>query len=199
MNNSDIFTIDISEIAQVHFAKFIAKQAEGTCLRVFVNTPGTPRAECGVSLCSKDEIAASDIHLEYEGFKVVVDKKSSNYLDEATIDFEKSDVGSQLMLKAPNAHTPKVGPDAPLAEQIEYLFNSEINPDLAEHGGYLSLVEITEEGIAILEFGGGCNGCTQVGITIREGIEKVLITRFPEQIKGVKDITEHQAGEHSYY
>lgn len=35
---------------------------------------------------------------------------------------------------------------------------SQINPQLAGHGGRVS-DEITDEGYAILQFGGGCNGC----------------------------------------
>ncbi|SQD00967.1 putative thioredoxin-like protein [Escherichia coli] len=61
-----------------------------------------------------------------------------------------------------------------------------------------SLMEITEDGYAILQFGGGCNGCSMVDVTLKEGIEKQLLNEFPE-LKGVRDLTEHQRGEHSYY
>jgi Fe/S biogenesis protein NfuA len=59
-------------------------------------------------------------------------------------------------------------------------------------------MEITDEGYAILQFGGGCNGCSMVDVTLKEGIEKQLLAEFPE-LKGVRDLTEHQRGEHSYY
>ena len=59
-------------------------------------------------------------------------------------------------------------------------------------------MEITDEGYAILQFGGGCNGCSMVDVTLKEGIEKQLLNEFPE-LKGVRDLTEHQRGEHSYY
>ena len=75
---------------------------------------------------------------------------------------------------------------------------SQINPQLAGHGGRVSLMEITEDGYAILQFGGGCNGCSMVDVTLKEGIEKQLLNEFPE-LKGVRDLTEHQRGEHSYY
>ena len=75
---------------------------------------------------------------------------------------------------------------------------SQINPQLAGHGGRVSLMEITDEGFAILQFGGGCNGCSMVDVTLKEGIEKQLLNEFPE-LKGVRDLTEHQRGEHSYY
>ena len=59
-------------------------------------------------------------------------------------------------------------------------------------------MEITEDGYAILQFGGGCNGCSMVDVTLKEGIEKQLLNEFPE-LNGVRDLTEHQRGEHSYY
>ena len=88
--------------------------------------------------------------------------------------------------------------DAPLMEREEYMLQSQINPQLAGHGGRVSLMEITEDGYAILQFGGGCNGCSMVDVTLKEGIEKQLLNEFPE-LKGVRDLTEHQRGEHSYY
>jgi len=38
-----------------------------------------------------------------------------------------------------------------------------------------------------------------VDVTLKEGIEKQLLEQFPGELTGVKDATEHQAGEHSYY
>jgi Fe/S biogenesis protein NfuA len=61
------------------------------------------------------------------------------------------------------------------------------------------LVEITEDGYAVLQFGGGCNGCAQIDVTVKDGIEKQLVDLLPGEIKGVKDATEHQRGDHSYY
>jgi len=60
-------------------------------------------------------------------------------------------------------------------------------------------MELTNDGVAVLQFGGGCNGCSQVDLTLKEGIEKELLNRFSGELTGVRDITEHQRGEHSYY
>lgn len=161
--------------------------------------PGTPGAECGVSYCPPDAVEESDVQLPFNGFSAVVDQESAPYLEEAEIDFVTDQMGSQLTLKAPNAKARKVSEDAPLAERVEYIITSEINPQLANHGGQVMLMEITEEGVAILQFGGGCNGCSMVDVTLKDGIEKQLLEQFPNELTGVKDVTEHQAGEHSYY
>ncbi len=65
-------------------------------------------------------------------------------------------------------------------ERVEYMLQSQINRQLAGHGGRVSLMEITEDGYAILQFGGGCNGCSMVDVTLKEGIEKQLLNEFPE-------------------
>lgn len=190
--------ICITEAAQEHFAKLLANQEAGTQIRVFVINPGTPTAECGVSYCPPDAVEANDTKLDFEKLSAYVDDVSAPYLEDAEIDFVTDQLGSQLTLKAPNAKMRKVDDDAPLIERVEYVLQSQINPQLAGHGGKVTLMEITEEGIAILQFGGGCNGCSMVDYTLKEGIEKELLQKFPE-LKGVRDLTEHERGEHSYY
>lgn len=191
--------INITEAAQAHFAKLLANQEPYTQIRVFVINPGTPSAECGVSYCPPDAIEATDIELKFDKLSAYIDEISAPFLQEAEIDFVTDQLGSQLTLKAPNAKMRKVADDAPLIERVEYVIQSQINPQLAGHGGRVSLMEITDDGYAILQFGGGCNGCSMVDITLKEGIEKQLLNMFPDELKGVKDLTEHQRGDHSYY
>lgn len=191
--------IDISQAAQAHFGTLLAKQDEKNHIRVFVVNPGTPGAECGVSYCPEDAIEESDIRINFTGFDAIIDQESAPFLQEAEIDFVTDQMGSQLTLKAPNAKARKVDDSAPLAERVTYMIESEINPQLASHGGKVMLVEITDAGEAILQFGGGCNGCSMVDVTLKEGIEKQMLAQFPGELTAVKDATEHQAGEHSYY
>jgi Fe/S biogenesis protein NfuA len=191
--------ITITEAAQTHFVKLLSNQKDGTNIRVFVVNPGTANAECGVSYCPPEAIESTDIVLPFSGFDALIDDMSKPFLTDAYIDFVTDKMGSHLTLKAPNAKVRAVADDAPLAERVEYVIQTEVNPQLAGHGGNVVLTEITDDGIAILQFGGGCNGCSQVDFTLKEGIEKQLLELFPEELTAVKDATEHQAGEHSYY
>ncbi|KZN31870.1 Fe-S biogenesis protein NfuA [Pseudoalteromonas luteoviolacea] len=190
--------ITISESAQTHFAKLLSDQAEGTSIRVFVVNPGTAQAECGVSYCPADAVEDTDLRFNFNGFDAIVDEESAPFLDEAEIDFVTDKMGSQLTLKAPNAKAKKLKDDASLEERVEHMLVTDVNPQLANHGGQVSLVEITDEGIAVLQFGGGCNGCSMIDVTLKEGIEKEMVAKF-EEITGVRDITEHARGDHSYY
>lgn len=191
--------INISESAQAHFVKLLSQQAEGTSIRVFVVNPGTAKAECGVSYCPAEAIEPEDIKIPFDGFSAYVDAESEPFLAEADIDFVTDQMGSQLTLKAPNAKLRKVADDAPLFERVHYFIQAEVNPQLAGHGGECTLMEITDDGYAVLQFGGGCNGCSQIDVTVKDGIERQLIEMMGDEIKGVKDMTEHERGEHSYY
>ncbi|MCJ8318301.1 MAG: Fe-S biogenesis protein NfuA [Colwellia sp.] len=191
--------INISETAQEHFKKLLEQQAEGTNIRVFVVNPGTASAECGVSYCPADAVEPDDVVLEFNGFSALVDGPSKLFLAEAEIDFTTDQMGSQLTLKAPNAKLRKVADDAPLFERVSYFLQAEVNPQLASHGGECTLMEITDDGYAVLQFGGGCNGCSQIDVTVKDGIEKQLVEIMAGEIIGVKDMTEHERGEHSYY
>lgn len=191
--------IAISDAAQVHFRKLLDTQEEGTNIRIFVVNPGTPNAECGVSYCPPNAVEESDIEMKYNTFSAFIDEVSLPFLEEAEIDYVTEELGAQLTLKAPNAKMRKVADDAPLIERVEYVIQTQINPQLANHGGRITLIEITEDGYAVLQFGGGCNGCSMVDITLKDGVEKQLVSLFPNELKGAKDITEHQRGEHSYY
>ena len=190
--------VEITEGAEQHFAGLLSSQGEGTGIRVFVVNPGTPHAECGVSYCPPDAVEKDDLKIELDAFNAYIDNDSIPYLEEAKIDYQTDDMGGQLTLRAPNAKARKVEDDAPAIDRIRYLLESEINPQLASHGGQVALAEFTEDGIAVLQFGGGCQGCGMVDATLKNGVEKTLMEKIPE-VKGVQDITEHEQGENPYY
>ncbi len=191
--------ITITESAQSHFAKLLAQQPEGTNIRVFVVNPGTQNAECGVSYCPPEAVEATDTEYSFSGFSAYVDELSLPFLEEAVIDFVTDKMGSQLTLKAPNAKMRKVSDDASLMERVEYALQTQVNPQLAGHGGHVRLISISDDGVALVQFGGGCNGCSMVDVTLKEGIEKELLAQFAGELTAVRDSTEHDRGEHSYY
>ncbi|EGQ7703032.1 Fe-S biogenesis protein NfuA [Vibrio cholerae] len=191
--------ITITESAQSHFAKLLAQQPEGTNIRVFVVNPGTQNAECGVSYCPPEAVEATDTEYPFSGFSAYVDELSLPFLEEALIDFVSDKMGSQLTLKAPNAKMRKVSDDASLMERVEYALQTQVNPQLAGHGGHVRLISISDDGVALVQFGGGCNGCSMVDVTLKEGIEKELLAQFAGELTAVRDSTEHDRGEHSYY
>ena len=118
---------------------------------------------------------------------------------DATIDFVTGSDGLPAHPESPERQDAQSGRRRPLIDRIEYVLMSEVNPMLAGHGGKVTLVELTDDKLAILQFGGGCNGCSMVDYTPERGIEKQLLEKFLGELNGVKDATEHQRGDHSYY
>ena len=112
--------------------------------------------------------------------------------------FDKDNFGGQLTIKAPNARLPNISPESPVEDRINYVIYNEINPMLESHGGEVYLVEFNDKGEAVLQFGGGCQGCGMVDVTLKDGIEKTLVEQIPE-VTGVKDMTDHSIDDNAYY
>jgi Fe/S biogenesis protein NfuA len=191
--------IEISASAQSYLQELLSKQEDGdVAIRVFVAQPGTAQAETCIAYCRPGEEQEGDVAVEYEGFRAWFEGRSEPYLIDAVVDYSEDQMGGQLTIKAPNARVPSVGPDSPLEDRVNYVLYNEINPGLAAHGGVVSLVEITSDKAAVLQFGGGCQGCSAVDITLKHSVETTLLERIPE-LSSILDQTDHSVTENAYY
>ena len=191
--------ITITQAAEDYLAELLSKQdTPGIGIRVFITQPGTPYAETCIAYCKPGEQKPEDTAVGLASFTAWIDGVSEPFLEDAVVDYATDRMGGQLTIKAPNAKVPMVNEDSPLNERINYYLQTEINPGLASHGGQVPLVDVVDEGIAVLQFGGGCQGCGQADYTLKEGIEKTLLERIPE-LKGVRDVTDHSNRENAYY
>jgi len=185
--------------AKEHFSNLIAKEeVPGMGLRIFLDQPGHPKADISIAFCPPGEHRGTDTPLSLSGFTLYIDKASIPFLEGAEIDFKKDALGGQLAISAPNLHGSQPQVDASLSERVNYILMNEINPSLASHGGKVSLVEITPNKEVVLRFGGGCHGCGMADVTLKQGIEKTLMTQLPE-VMAVIDVTDHSVGENPYY
>ncbi|MFO7909869.1 MAG: Fe-S biogenesis protein NfuA [Halomonas sp.] len=191
--------IEITDSAQEYLAELLEKQnVDGIAVRIFITQPGTPYAETCLAYCRPGEEEPTDEMLELEKINVFLDKNSLAFLEEAVVDFNADRMGGQLTIKAPNAKMPKVNADSPMEDRINYTLYSEINPGLAAHGGEIKLIELTDDKVAVLAFGGGCQGCAAVDLTLKDGVEKTLMERIPE-LAGIRDVTDHTDTTNAYY
>ena len=190
--------ITITESAQDYLAELLLKQDGALGVRVFINQPGTTRAETCIAYCREDDLDESDEVVELAKFKVWYEGRSIPFLEDALVDYSKDRMGGQLTIKAPNAKLPRVNDDSSLEDRVNYVLYNEVNPALASHGGEVSLVEITDTMVAILQFGGGCQGCSAVDQTLKGGVEKTLLEQIP-QLTGVRDTTDHSDTSQAYY
>ena len=190
--------VTITEAAQDYLAELLAKQEDALGVRVFINQPGTPRAETCIAYCRDGDLQEGDEERKLTSFTAWFDARSLPYLEDALVDYSKDRMGGQLTIKAPNAKMPRVDENSPLEDRINYLLYNEVNPALAAHGGEVSLLEITEDQFAVLQFGGGCQGCSAVDQTLKGGVEKTLMEQLPE-LRGVRDMTDHTDKSQAYY
>ncbi|MCK7596962.1 Fe-S biogenesis protein NfuA [Microbulbifer sp. CAU 1566] len=191
--------VTITESAQEYLRDLLAKQdCEGIAIRMFVSNPGTPNAETCIAYSRPGEEKEGDLEMQLNGFKAYFEGRSVPYLDEARVDYSSDKMGGQLTIRAPNSRMPKVTDDSPIEDRINYVLYSDVNPGLASHGGQVSLEKVTEDMYAVLKFGGGCQGCGMVDMTLKEGVEKTLLEKIPE-LAGVKDITDHSDKSQAYY
>ena len=98
--------------------------------------------------------------------------------------------------KAPPAAGAPVNDDA-LYERVAKLFDDEVNPMVARHGGHVELIDV-QDAVVMLRMGGGCQGCGMADVTLRQGIEGMLAQHIPE-VRGIVDITDHAQGANPYF
>ncbi|MGJ8513261.1 Fe-S biogenesis protein NfuA [Carnimonas bestiolae] len=191
--------LEITTSAQEYLAELLSKQdVDGIGVRVFITQPGTPYAETCLAYCRPGEEEPTDVRVELAHFPLLIEAHSEPFLEDAVVDFNADRMGGQLTIKAPNAKMPKVDASSPLEDQINYVLYSEINPGLASHGGEIRLIQLTEDDVAVLQFGGGCQGCAAVDLTLKDGVERTLLERIPD-LKGIRDVTDHTDTTNAYY
>ena len=191
--------INITKSAEEYLAKLIQDKNEtDLSIRIFISDPGTPKAETCLAYCKPDEAMPDDMVLNLDLINVNLEKRSLPFLKDAEVNFDNDTFGGQLTIKAPNARLPNISSDSPVEDRINYVIYNEINPMLESHGGEVSLIEFNDKGEAVLKFGGGCQGCGMVDVTLKDGIEKTLVEQIPE-VLGVKDTTDHSIDDNAYY
>ena len=108
-----------------------------------------------------------------------------------------------LAMNNPNTPaSPDMGPppgdlEGPLAERVQTVIDTQVNPAIASHGGGAELVSV-DGSVAYLRLQGGCVGCGLAQVTLKQGIERILVEAIPE-LTEVVDVTDHASGTDPYY
>lgn len=146
-----------------------------------------------LSLVEEGAEVEGDTVVEASDIRVFVESRNNRYLDGVEIHYEeKGPDQSGLEFTNPN----------PLwfderEEQIHTLFEQQINPQIAAHGGAISLLEVRGR-TAYVEFSGGCVGCGMLDVTLKQGVE-VAVKQQVEGIDEIVDTTDHASGNNPYY
>ena len=188
--------VSVTQAAKKKFLEVIeAEKKVGHGLRLIVQGGGTAKPEFALNFVAPEEIGDDDRTVDVGEFKVHMDAESSKWLEGASVDFIETLHESGFKVDAPNAGIK--APSGPVADAVQQVLEDDINPAVASHGGNISLVAVEDE-TAYLRFGGGCQGCGMVNVTLKQGVERVLFEKVP-QITKVMDVTDHAAGTNPYY
>jgi Fe-S cluster biogenesis protein NfuA len=103
----------------------------------------------------------------------------------------------QAVAPKPAAAAAAVADDDALYERVADLFERQVNPMVAGHGGRVELIDV-QDAVVMVRMAGGCQGCGMADVTLRQGIEAMLHQEVPE-VKGIVDITDHAAGSNPYF
>ena len=188
----------ITEEAEIYVADLFEQQDEKDLgLKVDVEKAGTPVATVTFNFCIKSDLPDSYNEFPFVGFSAFIDESNNQFLSDSNVALKLDGTNKKLTITAPNAKGEAPKDDAPLEERVLFTIVTEVNPSLASHGGFVDLVEITEKKEVILNFGGGCQGCSSVNMTLKDGVEKQLKGLYPE-ISAVLDATDHSQKENAY-
>lgn len=156
-----------------------------------------------ITLVEKEDRERTEIAINVEGIRIFLNLDTSNLLSGATVDWVDEDGNRGFRVSEPKATPPPVREPAeltlsgPLAERVQEVVDEMINPAIAAHGGFVELVDVSDDTL-YLRMGGGCQGCAASAATLRMGIERMIHEQVPE-IESIVDVTDHTAGATPYY
>lgn len=161
-------------------------------LRVRVLAKEGRRFQYEIALEDPRERADNDLSVESDGLTVVLDPTSATDLAGASIELDPAVTGGGLRIENPNE-----GWQDPVARAVQDVIDRQINPGVGSHGGQVTLVDV-KDGTAYMRFGGGCQGCSAVNVTLKQGVETAVRAAVPS-VTAIVDVTDHDAGENPYY
>lgn len=186
--------LNISTKAREMLDQF-AEQAEEVSelvLRVEIVGRGPKGFLYDLQFIGSDDRKEDDIELQIEDMQVFVAARSAQYLEGTTLDYKETLMGGGFSFDNPN---PLWIDD--LSKAVAEVIAEQVNPVVASHGGHVDLLGV-EDGRAIIAFGGGCQGCGMVDVTLKQGVEVMITEGVPEVIE-VIDATDHAAGANPFY
>jgi Fe/S biogenesis protein NfuA len=198
--------IEITPAARAEIQSLVDQAVvQDPALRIELDrTAKSPLARAySISLVERDDRQRTEIAINVDEIRVFLNLDTSNLLSGAVIDWVQENGSGGFQVHDPKAR-PAVEPErsalrlsGPLAERVQEVIDEVINPGIAAHGGFVELVDVSDDTL-YLRMGGGCQGCAASAATLRMGIERMVREQVPE-IENIIDVTDHTAGANPYY
>ena len=188
--------IKISDIAQTKIQEAIKNYSKPVVgIRAIAEARSPFQISYGLAFVDEENIKENDTIEKVGDVNIYIEAGQENYFNGVTLDYEDGLGGSGFKF----IDIPRVPEEykGTLAEKVVKVIDEEINPGIAGHGGFVSLVDIKGNDV-IIQMGGGCQGCGMANVTLKDGIEVALKNAIPE-IGAIYDVTDHADGENPYY
>jgi Fe/S biogenesis protein NfuA len=185
--------LTITELAKSKIVALLEAQGrQGSALRVAIIGRGPGGFVYDLRFVENPRKAPDDVLVDAGAFQVFIDPASAPKLNGATLEFVEGVQQSGFRIDNPNPLW-----DDPKAKAVQEVIDTKINPSIAMHGGFVTLLDVKDD-IAYVVLGGGCHGCGMANATLKQGIEVVIREAIPE-IRQVIDTTDHAGGANPYY
>jgi Fe/S biogenesis protein NfuA len=198
--------IELTQAAREKIQSLVdAEVVRDPALRIALADGGRPQSALespyAISLVEREDKEKTEIAINLDGIRVLLNLDTSTLLGGATIDWAEEDGGFRVETPRPRYVAPVptggTGPSGPLADRVQRLFDEMVNPRIAMHGGAVELVDVADD-VIYVRMTGGCQGCAASAATLRQGIERMVKEEIPE-VAEIVDLTDHAAGVNPYY
>ena len=197
--------VNVTEAALAKILEIRSGEDQPESLGLRIEVTGVHGVEYAYDLSFEalDEGDADDTSYDAGGgLRVVIPANSVDALRGATLDLPTNTNQGGLVIRNPNRPNALGGVGeleltGSVAEKVSTLLEQRINPALAAHGGFASLVGVDGSTVYV-SMGGGCQGCSMSQATLTEGIRASILDAIPE-VTDVVDATNHAAGENPFY
>ena len=188
--------ITVTDIAKTEITRLMEDQEQViTGVRIAAEATSPLQASYRLAFVAEGQETDKDTIIEYEGFKVYIDENSLPFAQDITLDYVDGLMGRGFKIDNPHKVPPHL--KGSIAEKIQTVIDEKINPSIASHGGQIALIDV-KDSTAYLQFGGGCQGCGMIDVTLKQGVEVMIKEAVPE-IEAVRDITDLAEGTNPYY
>ena len=188
--------LTISEAAQAKIAELIEDTENPVKgLRIGAEAVSPLKVEYRMAFLADGQEVEDDTLVSFDGFDIYVGADSVEYVTGASVDYVDGLMGSGFKVVSGRSLGPELS--GPVAEKVQEVIEQQINPAVASHGGFISLLDV-KDNVVYVQLGGGCQGCGMADVTLKEGIEVTIKEAVPE-ITQVLDVTEHADGANPYY
>ena len=185
-----------------------AEVVRDPALRIALAPSDGPRSplerEYAISLVEREDKEKTEIAINLDGIRVLLNLDTSDLLSGATVDWSDEDGGFRVESAYARRAAPALpegldgsGLSGPLAERVQRVIDHLVNPRIAAHGGAVEVVDVADD-VVYVRMSGGCQGCSASAATLRMGVERMVKEEIPE-VRDIVDLTDHEAGVNPYY